>query len=56
MAKILEAAGRAIIIVRPTRLLVVGDRLDMIPAVSAVLASNLPIVHLHGGEITRCHR
>jgi len=34
----------------PDAVLVIGDRLDMLPAAVAALAYNLPIVHLHGGE------
>lgn len=52
MAMILKAAGQAITAVGPTRLFAIGDRIDMIPAVLAGLAFNIPIVHLHGGEVT----
>jgi UDP-hydrolysing UDP-N-acetyl-D-glucosamine 2-epimerase len=34
----------------PDAVLVIGDRLDMLPAAMATLAYNLPIIHLHGGE------
>ena len=34
----------------PDAVLVIGDRLDILPAAMATLAYNLPIVHLHGGE------
>ncbi len=37
---------------RPDLLLVFGDRFDMIPAALAALPFLIPIVHLHGGEIT----
>lgn len=52
MAAIASAAGQAIEATRPDLLLAVGDRLDMIPAVTAALPFNIPIAHLHGGEIT----
>jgi len=33
-------------------ILVTGDRLDMIPAAFAALPYNIPLAHLHGGELT----
>lgn len=33
-------------------LFLVGDRLDMLPSATAALPFNLPILHLHGGEVT----
>lgn len=38
--------------VEPDAVLVVGDRLDMLPAATATVPYNVPLVHLHGGEIT----
>src|SRR5262249_21967818 len=52
MASILSHAGRAYAHTRPDIVLVVGDRLDMMPAALAAVPFNLPIAHLHGGEIT----
>lgn len=52
MARILDAAGRLADRLKPDRTLVVGDRIDMIPATLAFVPLNLPIVHLHGGELT----
>lgn len=52
MAAITRDAGQAIAEVQPDAVLVVGDRLDMIPAAMAALPANLPLVHLHGGEVT----
>ncbi len=37
---------------RPDILLVVGDRFEMFSAVLASLPFNIPIAHIHGGEIT----
>ena len=34
-------------------MLIIGDRLDMIPAALAALPCNLPVVHLHGGELSQ---
>ena len=45
MARLLEE-------VVPDIVLVVGDRLDLLPAVSATLPFNLPIGHVHGGELS----
>ncbi len=36
----------------PDIALLTGDRLDMIPAAIATLPFNLPLAHLHGGELT----
>ncbi|MBM3584958.1 MAG: UDP-N-acetylglucosamine 2-epimerase (hydrolyzing) [Alphaproteobacteria bacterium] len=33
-------------------MLVIGDRLDMLPAAFAATPYNVPIAHLHGGELT----
>ncbi|MBK8908189.1 MAG: UDP-N-acetylglucosamine 2-epimerase (hydrolyzing) [Rhodospirillales bacterium] len=52
MAAITRDAGRTIAEVRPDAVLLVGDRLDMIPAALAALPANVPLVHVHGGEIT----
>jgi UDP-hydrolysing UDP-N-acetyl-D-glucosamine 2-epimerase len=52
MASILSHAGRVFAEVRPDAVLVIGDRLDMIPAALAAVPFNLPLAHLHGGEIT----
>ena len=52
MAAIAEAAGACIAEVHPDAILVLGDRLDMIPAATAALPFNIPLVHLHGGEVT----
>lgn len=38
--------------IRPDIVLVIGDRLDMLPAAAATLPFNLPLAHLHGGEVT----
>lgn len=43
-----QALGRS----RPDLLLVLGDRFEMLAAVSAALPFDLPIAHIHGGETT----
>lgn len=52
MALISKATGEVIEQTAPDVMLVVGDRLDMLPAALASLPFNLPLVHIHGGEIT----
>lgn len=52
MASILEAAGQLASRFKPDRALVIGDRLDMFPATLGLVPLNVPIVHLHGGELT----
>lgn len=37
---------------RPDILMVLGDRFDMLPAGLAAVPFNIPIAHLHGGEVT----
>lgn len=52
MANIAEEVGAYISEHSPDVVLVIGDRLDMLPAATASLPSNTPLVHLHGGEVT----
>jgi UDP-hydrolysing UDP-N-acetyl-D-glucosamine 2-epimerase len=52
MASISAATGAVIEQMAPDVMLVVGDRLDMLPAAVASLPFNVPLVHVHGGEIT----
>jgi len=37
---------------RPDMIMVLGDRYELLAAVSAALFYKIPIIHLHGGEIT----
>ncbi len=52
MASITRAAGDIYANVVPDLVLVTGDRLDMLPAAAATLPFNIPLAHLHGGEVT----
>jgi len=52
MASILSAAGKLAGRLQPDRALVIGDRLDMLPAAMGLVPYNVPIIHLHGGELT----
>ncbi len=48
--EIAAAMVRLIDRIAPDTVLVIGDRLDMLPAAMATLTYNLPLIHLHGGE------
>jgi UDP-hydrolysing UDP-N-acetyl-D-glucosamine 2-epimerase len=52
IADILRDTGRTIATVAPDVVLVMGDRLDMLPAAAASLPFNVPLAHIHGGEVT----
>lgn len=52
MARIADAAGRLGARLQPGRALLMGDRLDMLPAAMGLVPLNVPLVHLHGGELT----
>lgn len=52
MARIADAAGRLGARLAPERALIIGDRLDMLPAAMGLVPLNIPLVHLHGGELT----
>lgn len=52
IADILRDAGATIASVTPDVVLVMGDRMDMLPAAVATLPFNVPLAHMHGGEIT----
>ena len=52
MARIQADAGALLAEIRPDIVVVMGDRLDMLPAAVATLPFNLPLAHLHGGEVT----
>ena len=52
MASIVGAVGRLATGLQPDRALVIGDRLDMLPAALGLVPLNIPLIHLHGGELT----
>lgn len=52
MARIHADTGMLLAEIGPDIVLVMGDRLDMLPAAAATIPFNLPLVHLHGGEVT----
>ncbi len=52
MSRIQTDTAELLAEIRPDLVVVMGDRLDMLPAATATLPFNLPLVHLHGGELT----
>jgi UDP-hydrolysing UDP-N-acetyl-D-glucosamine 2-epimerase len=52
MADIAAGCGALYAGLAPDVVLVMGDRLDMLPAATASLPFNIPLAHLHGGEVT----
>lgn len=42
----------ALCVMRPDALMLLGDRYEMLAVASAAAVMNIPIVHLHGGEIS----
>ncbi len=51
-ARISEQMAAALASVRPAACLVLGDRWELLYAVPPVLLAGVPLVHLHGGEVT----
>ena len=52
MAKALQVFVEFFNEIKPDALFVLGDRMDMLPAVFASLPFNIMCIHLHGGEIS----
>lgn len=52
MGAIAAECGALYAALQPDVVVVLGDRLDMAPAALAATLFNIPLVHLHGGEIT----
>ncbi len=52
MAEITKVSAEICGAISPDIVVIMGDRLDMIPAAIASLPFNLPLAHLHGGEVT----
>jgi GDP/UDP-N,N'-diacetylbacillosamine 2-epimerase (hydrolysing) len=52
MAKTMIGCSEAYSRLRPNLVLVLGDRFEIFSAVAAALVSNIPVAHLHGGEVT----
>ena len=52
MARALQEFGAAFARMRPDLLVVLGDRYEMQPAALAALPFQIPVAHIHGGEVT----
>lgn len=52
MADAIKGLAKAYKRLRPDIVLLQGDRFDMLAAASAALPFNIPIAHMHGGELT----
>lgn len=52
MADIMAGAAQTYGSISPDLILVLGDRLDMAPAAFAAVPFNIPLAHVHGGELT----
>lgn len=52
-AQALEGFARAFNRVGPDKIVVLGDRYEVLAAASAAAMMRIPLVHLHGGEVTR---
>lgn len=52
MGQCLSGMGRALDRLRPDCVVMLGDRYEMLAAASAAAMLSIPIVHLHGGEMT----
>lgn len=53
MAKVQEGLAQAFEDLQPDLAVILGDRYEALAAASAAVAYNIPIAHLHGGEITQ---
>ncbi|MDB2324452.1 UDP-N-acetylglucosamine 2-epimerase [Alphaproteobacteria bacterium] len=52
MGKNVSAFGQLLMDHHPDAIFVLGDRMDMLPAVVASLPFNIRVIHLHGGEVS----
>lgn len=52
MARTMIGCSGSYFRLRPDLVLVLGDRFEIFSAVAAALVSNIPVAHLHGGEVT----
>ena len=50
--RLAAGAGEVVLRERPDVLVVLGDRWELLSVVPAAVLAGVPVVHLHGGEIT----
>ena len=53
MAKVQEGLAQIFYNLNPDLVVILGDRYEALAAASAAVAFNIPIAHMHGGEITQ---
>ena len=53
MSVAMRGVARALARLRPDLLLVVGDRFEILSAVASAVPLNIPVAHIHGGEVTK---
>lgn len=53
MARCLDGMAQTFDTLKPDLVVILGDRSEMLAVASAATVMRIPIVHLHGGEITR---
>src|SRR3989344_2474929 len=53
VGKVVSGMVRKLSDIRPDAVLLLGDRGEMLAAAVACLYMNVPVVHVHGGEVTR---
>lgn len=53
MSECMTGMSRAFSALKPDILLVLGDRFEMLAAVSTALIHRIPVAHMHGGEVTQ---
>lgn len=52
LACCIEQASKALIQYKPELIVLLGDRYELLGIAQAAMLSNIPIAHIHGGEIT----
>lgn len=52
MGRAVSGVGRVLATVRPDLMLVLGDRYEILGAVTAALLSKVPVAHIAGGDVT----
>ena len=52
MATILKGSAQNLAELKPDAVIILGDRYEMLSVAQACLMLNIPLVHIHGGEIT----
>lgn len=52
MGRCTEGTARALEAMKPDAVMLLGDRYEMLAVASAAAVMNIPVIHLHGGEIS----